>query len=487
MKLKSVKKNYIYNLIYQITLIIIPLIITPYASRKLLPEGIGRYSFSFSLITYFTLFASFGFENYAQREIAKCQNKIEKQSKVFWEIFFGRLFTVSFSLILHGVLLSTSIYGANRQLMLILSINVISIGVDVAYFFQGNEEFDKLVIKSVVVRVVGALSIFLFVKNSNDLWVYTLIQSLIILFSNAFMWTSLFKRLKKIKWNSLRPFRHVKGALCLFIPSLAISLYTVLDKTLIGVITQSNVQNGYYEQTEKIIKLSMTLITCLGTVMIPRNSKEIAEGNYDKVKDNVYKASNFMWLLATPLVLGFVLIADNLIPWFLGVHFIESSSLLKVFAPLVLIIGFSNILGLQYLVPCKKEKQYTISILIGAGTNILLNIILIYYLGALGAAISTIVAEFAVTISMCLFLRKELSINRIIKTSIKPVIAGVVMFLATYPLTLWLTPGVLNSIIITAVAIVSYAVVLLILKEKMFYGLLKKFTRKIKANKKSPD
>ena len=221
---KSIKKNYILNLIYQITLVIVPLIVTPYVSRILLSDGVGKYSFSFSLITYFTLFATFGFETYAQREIAKYQDDKVNQTKAFWEINICRLIPIFLSLAVHLALFLTNVYGEYSTLMLILSINIVAVALDVAFFFQGNEEFGKLVTRNVLLKILGTILIFVFVKEKSDLGIYTLINSLIILFSNVSLWPALKKKLTKVSFKGLKPLSHLKGSFLLLIPALAISL-----------------------------------------------------------------------------------------------------------------------------------------------------------------------------------------------------------------------------------------------------------------------
>lgn len=483
-KTNSIKKNYIFNLIYQILLVVIPLIVTPYISRVLLADGIGRFSFASSLITYFTIFASFGFDSYAQREIANNQNKPEAQSKTFWEILISRGITIGASLAIQVVLLLTGIYGEYQTLMLILTINIVAILFDISFFFQGNEEFGKLVTRNVIIKVLGTALIFIFIKEQQDLWLYALINSLIIVLSNISLWPTIAKRLKKTSIKQLKPLRHLKQSFKLFVPTIAISLYTVLDKTLIGLISQSATQNGYYEQTEKIIKIAMTLITCMSAVMIPRNSSEIAKGNHDIVKENIYRCFNFVWVLGLPMMFGFILISRNLVPWFLGINFTNSTILLQIFTPLIIIIGCSNILGMQYMIPYKKEKQYTISLLVGFSINFCLNLILIYYFQALGATIATIIAELSVTITMFIFVRKELSFKEIFKTIIKPLIASIIMFICVLPFSLMLTPGIINTLILAVSGIAVYTLLIFLLKENLVLSYLKMFWNKIKKHQK---
>lgn len=478
---KSIKKNYLLNLLYQITLIIVPLIVTPYSARALQPEGIGQYSFCFSIISYFTLFATFGFDIYGQREIAKYQNNKEKQSEVFWEIFICKTITTCISLIILGVLLIFNIFGSsNSTLIMILSLNIIATGLDIVFYMQGNEDFGKSIFISICIKIIGAVSIFLFVKSTSDLWIYTLIHALMLAIGSISLWPIILKQLNKINISNLKPFQHLKKSFSLFVPAIATTIYCILDKTLIGLITNSNAQNGYYEQSEKIVKITMTLITCLSFVMIPRNTKEIAQGNHEQVKKNIYTACNFIWILGIPMVFGICLIAGNVIPWFLGEGYEYSILLLNIFSPLVLLIGVNNIFGQQFLVPYQKDKYYTIALITGAATNLILNLIFINLWGSLGATIATIIAEFVVTLVMYLFIHKELSSKEMFKTIFKPLIASILMFAIIYPLTLKLIPSIINTCIIVLAAIIVYFILILILKERLTLTFLKSFLSKIK-------
>lgn len=481
---KSVKSNYIYNAIYQILVIIIPIIVTPYISRVLHPEGVGQYSFTISLITYFTTFANLGFGYYAQREIAKYQDDKIQQSKVFWEINLCRMIPVVISLVVHFVLVGIGVYGDYTTLMLILSINIIAVACDISFFFQGNEDFGKLVLVNIIIKVLFTSLIFVCVKTENDIWVYVLLHSVNIIVSNLVLWFFLKGKLINIKWKEIKFIKHLKPSLTLFLPSIAIALYTILDKSLIGIITKSDMQNGFYEQAEKIVKMAMTLLQCLGLVLIPRNSHEFKLGNIEKVKENNYKAFHFLWLLGFPMAFGMCLVASNAVPWFLGDGYEMCIGLIQIFSVLIIIISISHALGTQYLIPCKKDKKYTIAIVSGAITNLIVNIPLIIWFKAVGAAISTIISELIVAVIMCIMVRKELSLKKIFKSMIKPLIASVVMFAIVFPITKILTCGIIQTLLIVVLGMVTYGVVICVLKDKMVTNYLKSFINKfVKKNK----
>ena len=503
-KKKNVKKNYIYNLIYQIFLLIVPLVLTPYVSRVLGADGVGKYSFSYSLITYFTILANIGFTYYGQREIAKYQNDDYSKSKAFWEILICRFLFVIISLGLNLILYSLNVYGSYSQLMLILSINVLAVGFDVTYYFQGNEEFGKIVTRNAVIKLLSIVLIIWLVNDSNDLWVYTLINSGMLIISNISLWTYLPKLLKKIKLEKLKPFSHLKGTLILFLPTIATSVYVILDKTLIGLLIPgtyteiiegvevfkkiSDLENGYYEQAEKLVKMTMTVITAIGTVMIPRNSKEFADGHINKVKENIYSTSSIVWLIGIPMVLGLIAVSSDLVPWFLGSGYDKVSILMPVLSPIILIIGFSNVFGIQYLVPTGQDKKFTVALIVGAVTNLILNLIFIPFWYSIGAAIATVIAETAVTVTMMIMVRKQLSIKRIFSSIWKYLIAGTIMFGSVFVIAYFMPEKIYSTITEVGAGIVIYYLMLMILKEKYstIYTkkVLNKFHKKRKKEKK---
>lgn len=495
-KKKSVKKNYFYNLIYQLFLVIVPLVVTPYVSRVLTTSGVGQYSFSYSLITYFTLFGSLGFGHYAQREIAKNQGNKYAQSKSFWEINICRLIPVGIAFLLNLVLCLLNVYGSYNNLMFIFLINIGALAFDIVFFFQGNEEFSKIVFRNVVIKSLSIIAIFVFVKTEDDLWIYALINSGMLIASNLSLWPYMVKYLVRINIKELNPLKHLKGTLILFLPTIAVSIYTVLDKTLIGLLVKgsyteivdgtevvkkySDLENGYYEQSEKLIKMVMVVITCIGTVMIPRNSNEFAKGNYEKVKNNINISARLVMLLGLPMTFGIIAVASNLVPWFFGPGYDKSIILLKILSPLIVIIGFSNIFGLQYLVPSKQDLKFSLCLCIGAIANIILNLILIPFWWSIGASIATIIAELLVTIIMAFFVRKEVDFLKLLKNTWKIVVSSVCMFVILCVLSNRFEASILNTLFLVFIGIVIYLFLLLVLREEYLYKVIFYLMKKIK-------
>jgi len=280
MKTTSVKKNIILNTLYQILTLCIPFITTPYISRVLGANEIGIYSYTNSIQLYFSMFAALGTFTYGTREIARVRRSRTRRSKLFWEIELLTVFTSCICLAIWGILIAFS--GKFKIYYLILTLNLINTMLDISWFYAGLEEFKYTIFQNSIFKILGAVLLFICIKTSNDLWLYILIMSLTSLLGTMTMWVYLPKFLKKTKIKNLKIFSHLKETFIYFIPTIATSIYTVLDKTLIGLITNDIKENGYYEQASKIINMIKVLtFTSLNTVLGSRNAYLFAKENYD--------------------------------------------------------------------------------------------------------------------------------------------------------------------------------------------------------------
>lgn len=479
MSKRSISRNYLYNLFYQILVIILPLITTPYLSRVLGAESIGIYSFTLSIATYFVLFGSLGVNMYGQREIAYLQEKKHERTIVFFEILIMRFITMFISLIIFGV--SYGISGEYAIYYRILILELINQMLDISWFFQGIEEFKKTVIRNSIVKIVFAISIFIFIKEPDDLLKYIFIITISNLLGTVSLWMYLPRYVDKIKVRELKLFRHLKPTISLFIPQIAIQIYTVLDRTMIGFFCENKSEVGFYEQSQKVVKLLLTLVTSLGTVMTPRMANIFAKGEENKIKEYMKKSFGFMSFVAFPMITGIILIAKEFVPIFFGDGYNEVSILIQAISPIILFIGMSNIIGYQYLLPSKQQKAYTISVTLGACINFILNILLIKNIGALGAAISTVIAELTVTSIQIYYERKILGMKDLLKISKNNIIAAGFMFLIVYTLNRLLNINGLISVIFQVILGISiYGILLFILKDEFIYYIKDKVINSLK-------
>ena len=477
---KSIKKNYSYNLIFQIIVIIIPLITTPYLSRVLGAEKIGIYGYVLSIATYFMLFGTLGTALYGKREIAYVSKNRKEYSKVFWEIVLVRLIFVLISLLFFYIFFIRSTkYGVYYA---ILSIEIIATIFDISWFFQGLEEFKKIVIRNVVIKLLSVAAIFLFVNTREDLVIYLMIYSLSTLIANISLWFYLPRYLVKVD-DKLQLKRHIVPTINLFIPQVAIQVYTLLDKTMLGVLTDNMNEVGNYEQSQKIIKTALVLVTSLGTVVSPRISSTIADGNKKQVVEYLKKSYNFVWLLGFPLMMGLIATASTIVPWFLGGEFKQSISLIMIGSLLIMAIGLNNVSGVQYLISVKKQNLFTKSVVIAAIFNFLLNLILIPKFGAFGAIISSVLAEILIIIVQAIDIRNDFDVRIIYKGSLKYIIGSIIMFIPVYMIGLYMEPRIITTLIQVIVGLVIYGIYLLVIKDEFTINFINSILKRFGGKK----
>ena len=464
MREKSIKKNYIYNLSYQIMTLLTPLITTPYISRVLRPDGVGVVSYSNSVVTCFILFAVLGTLDYGQREIAYRQDDIRGRSRKFWEIFFLRTATSLLSLICFLLVTRKS---EDHFIYLVQSLNIIAVIIDITWFFQGLEEFGKIVRRNIAAKILNILFVFMFVKSYGDAPLYVASIAAAALIGHVSLWISLPSYICRIPLKEIRPFRNIKTVLLLFLPQIATQVSTVMDKTMLGLIIGSDFENGYYEQADRIEKICLTVVTSLGTVMMPRIAHVIAQKQDRQLEYYIYRSYRFIWLLALPMTIGLIGIADQFVPWFLGDGYEKTEVLLRIFSMLLWIIGLSNVTGVQYFIPAGKQKEFTISVFLGMSVNFICNILLIPGLLSLGAAIATVIGEIAVTVSQLYMIRKRFSIRKIFVSSETYLISSGIMGIVILILKPFAGAGPEGSILLVAAGILVYFGVLLLMKDQL--------------------
>lgn len=495
---KSLKLNFIYNFISQILTLIVPLVTTPYLSRVLHEAGNGQCSYAMSIITYFILFSNLGFDMYGQRQIASCRDNPQEKSKVFWELFILKSIFTSVALAVLYSIVFTVGFGENYNLLILFySLQVITIPFDIQYFFRGEENFRSIAIRTIIMKIIGLILIFLLVKTEKDTWIYALCLSGSIVFSNLIMWPSLIGKLKFVKPNELKLLRHLKPSFLIFLPTLAVTIYSVFDKTMIGLLAENpDYENGCYEQAYKINSVALLFVTIITSVMVSRNSYDYNTGNSKGLKNHISQAIRYVWMMGTPLIFGFAVLSSNLSSWFLGGGYAEVPILMQIMSVRFIISGFGDVFGSQLFLAIKKEKYSTIATFMGAGINILLNYFLIKWHGALGAAISTAVCEFTVTSILIILAVKQGYVN--LKTLFmgcwKYILAGAIMFGVTFLMQMYLPYAIWSFIVITMAGCVVYALMLFALRDKFFlyavnsgFGMVKGIFKSSSKNKADTD
>ena len=473
---KSVKINYVYNMIYQLLLLVMPLITAPYLSRVLGANGIGISGYTISIVTYFILFGSLGISVYGQREIAYYQDDKEERSKIFFELLSLKMISMTFSMILFYIFFARS--GEYAIYYKILLLEMVANVFDIVWFYQGMERFKKTALRNGIIKLISVISIFLLVKTSKDINKYLYIFGFTTLFSNLSLWYNI-RRYVEVP-EKLDIFRHFKKTLILFIPQVAIQIYTVLDKTMIGILLNDMSQVGYYEQVQKIVKVSLMVVTSMGVAMLPRIANCYATNDRKRIKEYINKAFSFSLCISIPMAFGMIAVASKFVPSFFGEDFYPAIPLMKIMSLITVFISLSNVIGIQYLLPTKKEKYYTISVIIGAVVNFILNYFLIKCYKSLGATIATVIAEFIVTAIQFYFVRKEFKFIDVLKMSKNYLIAGFIMFvIVSYLNTTEIFIRSVTIVLETGIGAIIYVLLLYVLNDTFFINTYKSVKRMI--------
>lgn len=460
---KSIVKNYLYNMLYQILVLITPIITTPYISRVLGAKGIGIFSYSQSIAAYFVLFGTLGSSLYGQREIAYVQDNKTKRSNTFVEINIIRAIAVLASIVIYWLRFVKS--GDNTLIYKILTLEIISAALDISWFFQGLEDFKKIFVRNFAIKIISILSIFLFVKKQSDLPLYALCYVLPVLLGNLSLWPAAFKLLQK--GSSYNFLRHIKPLLIFFIPQIATEVYTVLDKTMIGILANSIEEVGYYTQAQKMVKMTLCVVSSLGTVMLSAMSREFQKQNYKVIIDSVLKSYRFVFYIGMPMTFGIIGISRNFVPWFFGKGYESVKLIMAALAPIIVIIGMSNVTGRQFLLPTKRQKAFTISVFCGAGLNFVFNLFLIPIFNAMGAVIGTLIAEIGVTTIQLICIKNQIPLGRIFRLSIPYLLFSLVMMIPVTLIGEFMNSSPITFLIQLVVGGCVYLGLLILFKDEM--------------------
>ena len=425
---QRIVKNFIHNLSYQLLLIIVPMISAPYVSRCLGAANVGTFSYTSSVVSYFTLFVVFGFHVYGQREIARVQNDISTRSQLFYKI---QLYKGIFCALVTLIYLAFVSFQHDYKIFYIIQlITLISTFFDISYFFQGLEIFKILVFLNGIVKVISLICIFLFIHNDSDLNRYILISCLSVLLGNLSMWVFLPRYTSKISRINAISGKEFLIILQLFLPMISVQIYFNIDKTMLGSMNKDMVASGYYEQALKIIRICQTVIISIGGVLISGASRLLSGSLEEEAKKTVQKSIDFALLLASPMTFGLLAIADIFIPLYFGDDYLASTPIVLIMAPILMMSAISNTVSNGLLIPLNRQNFISLSTLIAALVNVLLNFALIPSYSIRGAAVATVFTELCVLILVIYFARDYIFIGKILFSLIKYLLFSFIMYMA---------------------------------------------------------
>lgn len=462
----KVIRNYLYNVGYQVLAIIVPLITSAYVARVLRPEGVGANAFTNSVIQYFILFASMGIGYYGNRQIAYVRENQQKMANTFWEIQIVKTIMTLIAFIAFEVFMI--FYTKQPEYMWAQSINLVAVAFDISWFYEGIEDFKVTVLKNSFVKIVSMIAIFVFIKGPSDVTLYIAVLAISTLLGNLTLWPNIKRDLPKVNFKLLKPWPHFLPMIELFIPQIAIQVYVQLNRTMLGVMVNET-SAGFYQYSDNLVKMTLALVTATGTVMLPHVANAFSQGDMNKVNKMLYKSFDFVSAMAYPMMFGLAAISLTLAPKYYGSGYGPVGQAMFIESVVILMIGWSNVLGVQYLLPIHKQKEFTISVTLGAIVNVILNVPLIEIWGLNGAMIATSIAEFSVTLYQLFIVKRSLSLKDLFHGSWKYFISGLIMFIVVFWMNRNLKDSWLMMDLEVIVGVVIYGILMLILKAPIVY------------------
>ncbi|MFR0583292.1 polysaccharide biosynthesis C-terminal domain-containing protein [Limosilactobacillus mucosae] len=457
----KIVRNYLYNASYQVLLILLPLITGPYVSRILGPTGVGINSYTYSIANWYVLLGSIGVGLYGNRQIAYVRSNEKDLALNFWEIFFMKATVVIIFFAFYIVYVVK--FGKYKKFELAQSVYLVAALFDISWFFMGVEDFKRTVTRNTIVKIISLILILIFVKSKSDLLLYIYILSFATFGGNLTLWPYLNRYIHKIEISKLHPWRHFKGSIELFLPLAAIQIYTTLNKVMLGYF-DSATSTGFYDKSDSIVRMSLTIVTSLGTVLLPHISKMIAEGETKRVNQLLYKSFSFTSFLSIPIMFGLAAISIKFAPFFYGDGFETVGYALFIESFVIIFIAWASVTGNQFLIPAGLVKPYTFSIIIGAIANLLLNIPLIKLWGLFGAIVATLVSEVSVTTYQIYSIRKFVSYKKLFHDTGKYITAGIIMFTLVFLLNIKLKMDFVTLLVEIIIGVLVYLIMSLLLR-----------------------
>lgn len=457
----KVIRNYLYNAAYQLLAIILPLITAPYISRTLRPKGVGIYSYTTSLIQWFTILSILGIDLYGQKQIASVRDNKEKLSQAFWEIQIVKTGFTIVSFILFCAFLQ--IYSRYSFYMWIQALNILATLLDISWLYMGLENFKITVIRNTLIKVVSLILIFTFIKGPNDVALYIFITGIALVLGNFTLWPYLKGVLIKVNLRSLHFKRHIIPALAYFIPQNATQVYLIINKNLLGFMDNPT-SAGFYNNADNLVRIVLVFVTSVGTVMMPHIANEFSKGNKESIKKYTYLSFEFVSTLSFAMMFGIAAISYKGAVFFYGKGYEMVGLALPIESIIIVLLGWSNTLGTQYLVPTNRVNKYTQTIVIGTFINLFLDIPLIKLWGLFGAMWATVISQLFITVLQFAIVRKELDFKKILKNSFKYMFSGLIMYFVVLFLDLKMPGNAVSLLFQIFVGVVIYVLLLIILK-----------------------
>ena len=406
--MSSIKKNFIYSSILTSANYIFPLIVYPYVSRVLGVSNIGACNFVDSIIQYFTLLSMFGITSIGIREIAKAKDDHIRLNTVYSNIFStNAIFTILSVIILVVVIFAVQDLFAYRKLLYIGILKVVSNFFLIDWLFRGLEEFKYITIRTLFVKLLYVVSIFIFIKEESDYTIYYLLTVLMISL-NSVLNQKYARRFVKLSLKNVKLSIYIYPIVTMGLYAVMTSMYTTFNTAYLGFVAGDK-EVGFYTTAHTLYGALLALFSAFTNVMLPRMSSLVSEGNMDRFKYLLNKSSNILFSYSIPFVLLFIVFAPEIINIYAGEGFEGAILPMQISMPLMIIIGYEQIIITQGLLPLDRNKSVLINAIVGAVVGVVLSLIIVAKFKSVGSTIVWTVSELCVLFSASIFIKKYLN------------------------------------------------------------------------------
>lgn len=476
----KLKQNIIYNGLYQLLVISLPIFTTPYIVRVLSVEQVGVHGYVSSIVQLFIMLSFFGVNVYGGREIASYKDK-KDISNSFWNIWIIQLI---FSVICFIVftIMNVYIFKSNNKVFFIQSFLIIINALEVSWFFVGIEELKKVVIRNTTIKLLFTLSIFIFIKTSENFFLYLLLNIISNLIGNLILMCSLKSYIYKPSIKLIDMKLHIKRAWLFLLPQISVLIYTSLDKTILGSL--SGVLNvAYYDQSQKIIRIAITLVSSVGTVLLPRMCFYVKQGYKIEFNKLFTKTIENIIIISFYIVIGVICVAPSFVGWFFSSEYDNIVEFMQIISIIGLFIPISVIVSNAILMPMRKDKIVIKSSIYAAIISLTINFVLDIKMGTMGAIIALISAELFTMIYRIYNARQYYDFKNVLNLVFKCFISCILVYVIVTYINKFMFSSVISSFFIGVIVTILYFIFLIIMKEKVVLMYLKQFIIKIFNNK----
>lgn len=476
----KVRYNYIFNLIYQAINILVQVVLLRYLAIVIGSEGIGIQSYTNSIVTYFTMILALGVNWYGQKEIARKMEDKTELSKCFWELMALKLI---WSLAVLPFYVIVIILGGEYRIYYIASSFMLAATiVDISWFYQGIERFDIVALRNSLIKLLGMFLVILCVKEKDDVLKYILILSLSNMLGNFSIWVKIHKDVLPF-WKAGFEFKkiadHFKDSFRYFVPTIAITVYSTLDRTMIGFICKRPEENGFYEQAIQVSNMLKIVVLSYNSVMMSRMTLVMAQKKKTEVKELFEGSLEFILLISWPIILGVAALARDFCFIYFGLDYNEIADILLCFSPLTLIVGLSNIVETHIVTPANQRSLGNRIVIQGLIANVILNSLFIPLWNGIGAALASVLSEILVTIQYVRRYPEFITWKKIASVGFKKSIAGVIMFLVIMVVKHYLPVSVAVLCMEVAVGAVLYFLTLYLLRDQFIINKVRLIKEKV--------